>query len=217
MGMQFYAFEGTLGKFEHPLVDVEQVDLNNELSPRCPQCGEGTGSRTWLPPYRVALVVERGGLTDVAFAPGMDLLFSSPLLENWNAAGLRGLLGQEPVEIVKLRPKRYIEQAPRYFHAFAGRTTTRIDEQRSGVVRRGVIYCEFCKSGSGINWIDGFAIDESTWSGDDIFVPWGLSGIIVVSDRVRELRDEHGMTGAVLIPVEQYVWDPHRKLGKQLH
>jgi hypothetical protein len=35
-----------------------------------------------------------------------------------------------------------------------------------------------------------------------------LLGVIVVTDRVRQLRDDYGLTNINLTPVEEYLWDP---------
>jgi hypothetical protein len=44
-----------------------------------------------------------------------------------------------------------------------------------------------------------------------MFRAWGLSGRIIVTDRVRQLRDDYGLTNVNLTPVEEYFWDPLNK------
>jgi len=67
--------------------------------------------------------------------------------------------------------------------------------------------------GNGLRTFDtpevrGFAIDESSWTGEDIFIAWGKPGSIIVTDRVRQLRDDHDLKNVTLTPVEKFVWDP---------
>ena len=51
-------------------------------------------------------------------------------------------------------------------------------------------------------------VDSTSWSGEDMFYAWGLCGTVIVTDRVRQLRDDHGLTNVTLTPTEEYFWDP---------
>jgi hypothetical protein len=64
---------------------------------------------------------------------------------------------------------------------------------------------------AGVDSVRGFAIDEKSWTGEDIFIAWGRPGSVVVTDRVRQLRDDYGLTNINLTPVEEYFWDPLNK------
>ena len=47
--------------------------------------------------------------------------------------------------------------------------------------------------------------------GEDLFIAWGMPGPIIVTDRVRQLRNDYGLTNVELIPTEKHVWDPLNK------
>lgn len=70
--------------------------------------------------------------------------------------------------------------------------------------------CTKCMGGD-VQSVRGFSLDQSTWRGEDMFRAWGISGEIIVSDHVRELRDKHGLTNMNLTRVEEYFWDPYRR------
>jgi hypothetical protein len=53
----------------------------------------------------------------------------------------------------------------------------------------------------------GFAIEEASWNGDDVFRPRGLTGMIVVSERFERFVTQHGYTNMELTPTEKYVLD----------
>jgi hypothetical protein len=59
--------------------------------------------------------------------------------------------------------------------------------------------------------IRGFAIDEPSWSGEDLFTAWGLPGDIIVTDRVRQMRDKYELTNINLTRVEEFLWDPEKR------
>ncbi|MBK9262370.1 MAG: hypothetical protein IPM54_21530 [Polyangiaceae bacterium] len=163
----------------------------------------------WFPPYRAELKAYGKALGDVAFGPGMELLVSERFRTAWEAANLRGI-EFAPLEKIRVRPARLGRKTVTYFHVAPRRFGTRVDLTRSLIEHGKPFTCNYCMS-AGIDTIRGFAIDEASWTGEDIFIAWGLTGSIIVTDRVRQLRDEHGLTNVNLTPVEQYFWDPLSK------
>ncbi|KFA89717.1 hypothetical protein Q664_33060 [Archangium violaceum Cb vi76] len=59
--------------------------------------------------------------------------------------------------------------------------------------------------------IYGFALEQGSWNGDDVFIPRGLSGTMVASERFADFVARHGFTNMKLIPTEEYTWDPLRR------
>jgi hypothetical protein len=56
--------------------------------------------------------------------------------------------------------------------------------------------------------VNGFRIDEATWTGEDMFRPWGLTGTVIVTERVKQLRDDYDLKNVELTPTEEYSYPP---------
>lgn len=181
-------------------------------APRCPKCGLNVGMRAWLPPYRVRMQVFGNRVGDIAFGAGNDLLLSDAFLDGWCRAGLRGLGETQSVEIERIQPRCPAQGLPRFHHVVVQRERASIDPGRTRVVRTGMQTCDFCGGGGIVNAILGIGISENSWNGADLFMPWGLSGIIVVTERVVTLASKYGLANVTTIPVEKYQWNP---LGKE--
>jgi hypothetical protein len=182
-------------------------------APRCPQCGDPIGMRTWLPPYRAVLELYGQGLGDFAEGPGYDVLISERFAEAFRAEGLTGLLGFNPVEVVGVRRKRKGPKpaaVPAYFAVTACFGRGVVDEGRSRLRRPQPVSCPECRD-PGVDSIHGFALEPGTWQGEDVFRPRGLQGNIVASERFAEFVKRHGFTNMKLTPTEEYVWDPGGK------
>jgi hypothetical protein len=162
----------------------------------------------WLPPYRAELTAYGKALGDVAF-DGMELLVSERFRAVWEAANLRGIEFM-PLEKIRVRPARLGRKTVTYFHVAPRRFGTRVDLTRSLIEYDKPFTCEYCMD-AGVDTVRGFAIDEGSWTGEDIFVAWGMPGSIIVTDRVRQLRDEYDLKNVTLTPVEKYFWDPLSK------
>ena len=169
--------------------------------------------RAWLPPLRVKLRVCGRGYCDLVFPSGNDILVSSRFKEIYESEGLKGLSGFDPVEIVKITPKRWAkEPAPAYFRVHVARSQAIVDPEASGFdppADRPV--CPACR----IPWKrkrwKAIIVQPETWSGEDLFYARGGPGDIIVSERFKEVCERRGVTNALLIPAEEYSWDfyPH--------
>ncbi|WP_232537380.1 hypothetical protein [Cystobacter fuscus] len=71
--------------------------------------------------------------------------------------------------------------------------------------------CEECRY-EGYDAVKGFTLEPETWRGEDIFVPRGLQGLLVVSERFARFVIRHGFTPSRLTPTEEFVWNP---LGRE--
>ncbi|MBK9266729.1 MAG: hypothetical protein IPM54_43955 [Polyangiaceae bacterium] len=176
----------------------------------CPQCHGYVGMLPWLPPYNAEVVAYGKALGDVVLGSSDDLLVSARFREAWETSNLRGL-EFSPVERLRVRPARLGRKPHTYFHAEARLFGTQVDVERSRIEREEPIQCHKCKYGRLILSIRGFAIDEKSWTGEDIFAAWGMPGTVVVTDRVRQLRDDYGLTNVNLTPVEEVFWDPNKR------
>jgi hypothetical protein len=64
-----------------------------------------------------------------------------------------------------------------------------------------------CRSG-GLDAIRGLALEEGTWSGEDLFEARGLQGLVLASERLRQFVEDETLTNVGLVPMDEYVWDP---------
>jgi hypothetical protein len=69
------------------------------------------------------------------------------------------------------------------------------------------VKCAWCRE-TGVDAIDGLALEEDTWSGEDVFRPRGLSGVILVSERFMCFAQRHALSHFSFVPIDKYVWDP---------
>jgi len=187
--------------------------VNTGSAPRCPQCGDIIGMRTWLPPYRGELELHGASLGDFVKSSGYNFLISERMAEAVRSEGLTGLLGFHPVEVVRVRRRRkgsIPSTVPRYFAVTACFGRGAVDEARSLIRRDEPGKCPECRS-TGVDTIHGFVLEPGTWQGEDIFRPRGLQGDIVVSERFAEFVKRHGFTNMKLTPTEEYVWDPSHR------
>ena len=210
--MEFFVLAVQVGSSHETQFDKMEPVHRGEIADcrTCPACGRSVGSLPWLPPYRAELKAYGKALGDVAFGTGRNLLVSDRFRNAWEGAHLRGLVFT-PLERLRIRPPRLGKKGATYFHVAPQLFGTEIDLERSNLEHEEPIKCSKCKYGGLLLSIRGFAINEKSWTGEDMFRPWGLSGDIVVTDRVRQLRDEHSLTNINLTPVEQYFWDPYNR------
>ena len=179
---------------------------NQGSAPECPVCGACVGLLPWLPPYHAEIVLHGQKLGDLVDTTGDSCLVSERFRKAWESEGLRGIEKFSPVERIRLRPARFGKKTPTLFHVAAQHFGTQVDVERSLIEYDRPITCQKCKSGDA-KTIRGFSIDESSWTGEDFFFAWGVSPLIV-TDRVREMRDKYGLTNMNMTPVEEYLWDP---------
>ncbi|MDC0709354.1 hypothetical protein POL68_12850 [Stigmatella sp. ncwal1] len=211
-GSRFFVLEeGMFGPYDTRFSKIAPV--NRGEPPQCPQCGEPMGMLMWLPPYRIELELYGEGLGDFVEGPGDDVLISQRFAEAYQAEELTGLLGFNPVEVVRIRRKRKgpsHDAVPPYFAVAACFGRGAVDEAQSRIQRSEPVTCPECRS-AGVASVQGFALEPGTWQGEDVFRPRGKRGSIVVSERFSVLVQRHGFTNMKLTPIEEYVWDPDAK------
>ena len=206
---RFFSLNDDLyGSHDTKFRDVEPVNLGE--APLCPKCGGVIGMLTWLPPYRVELELYGSALGDFVKGPGHQVLISERMAEAIRAEGLTGLLGFDPVEVVRVRGKRKRAKSvdvPRYFVVAPCFGRGAVDLSRSLLRRNRQLTCPECLN-PGVDTIHGFTLEPGTWQGEDVFRPRVLTGRIVVSERFTQLVQRLGLTNMKLVPTEEYVWDP---------
>jgi hypothetical protein len=177
---------------------------------RCLVCDSPVSGLPWLPPFRAELKAYGKELGDIAFGPSDELLVSDRFRTAWEAANLRGL-EFSPLERIRIRPARLGKKPRTYFHAVPRFFGTHVDIEHSTIERDDPISCSQCHYAGLTRSIRGMQIDEASWTGEDLFYAWGFCGTVIVTDRVRQLRDDHGLTNINLTPVEEFFWDPYNQ------
>lgn len=106
------------------------------------------------------------------------------------------------------RKGRKLVNVPRYFVASPCFGRAAVGLERSRIRHEEPVTCSECRDMGGADSIHGFALEEGTWAGEDVFRPRGLQGRIIVSERFARFVERHGLTNMRLTPIEEYVWDP---------
>ncbi|HSP79461.1 MAG TPA: hypothetical protein VLQ93_13075 [Myxococcaceae bacterium] len=192
--------------------DTEFTRLGDNVgeAPRCPQCGDIIGKRSWLPPYRVTLELYGEDFADFIKGFGPKLLVTERFADAFRAEGLTGFQGFQPVDVAKVRRQRHRPKppnVPRYFYVTPAFGSAAVDEAHSRIQRSEPISCDWCRM-TGVDAIQGFALEPESWSGEDVFIARGLPGTLIVSERFARFAAAHGLTHMRLTPTEQYAWDP---------
>jgi hypothetical protein len=163
---------------------------------------------TWLPPFRVELKLYGTEFGDFAFLGASDdILVSQRFKEIYEAAGLTGLPAFDMVEVVKVKSRRRKRpDPPAYFRVAVPYSRTAVDLAASEFEWLEPPTCPECHTANIIRW-KRLIIEESTWTGDDIFRPRGMPGEFLVSERFKDTCETHQITNAVFHPAETYGHD----------
>ena len=81
-----------------------------------------------------------------------------------------------------------------------------VDDRASGIDYESRWTCEECRIGH-MKRLRTLVLEPNTWSGEDVFIPRGLPGTIVTSERFKQFCDRHAFTNCLLIPAERYHFD----------
>jgi hypothetical protein len=82
-----------------------------------------------------------------------------------------------------------------------------VDEERSSLARSEEVVCPQCRYAGILNAIRGFSLEPGTWQGEDVFIPRGLPGTVVVTPRFKDWVGSHSVTNVRLTPTESYEWN----------
>lgn len=163
-------------------------------APKCPKCGSFVGMLESIPPYSVHLETWGEGFGDLCFWMN-DFLASPRFRDEYNKSGLKGLSEFKRVTVLSHKKYAFIdERPPEYFRTIPKVGAARIDPIASAIEWRDSKRptCELCLAGAGVleRW-HHVVVDESSWSGEDIFYAYGLTGTLLVSSRFYEWANGH--------------------------
>jgi hypothetical protein len=179
---------------------------------RCPRCGLYVGMKRWLAPHRVELEFHGEGPGDVCFNGVSDLVVSETFRKAWTGCGLSGLAEFDPAFVMHVSPESVTDRIAAYFHVEVRRFGSTIDWAHAAVVAHGSAECELC---GGARIVDAYArlhLRDDSWTGEDIFTPWGVSGLVVVTESVVKLAADFELKNLTTTPLGEYRWDPLRRL-----
>ncbi|HEX8703733.1 MAG TPA: hypothetical protein VF815_33155 [Myxococcaceae bacterium] len=199
-------------KLNEGVHDTEFSTVNLQVGPavRCPQCNDIVGSLTWQPPFQGELELHGKAFGDLLKGAGDDLLVTEHFAAAFTAEGLKGLSGFHPVEVKRVRKTRRGPKPgppPEYLVVTPAYGQPALDLARSRLHTSAPVTCTWCRS-TGVDAVDGLALEEGTWTGEDVFRPRGLSGVILVSERFVRFAQHRALSHFTFVPIEKYVWDP---------
>ncbi|MBK7140495.1 MAG: hypothetical protein IPH75_00270 [bacterium] len=161
----------------------------------------------WLPPFNVEMEFLGRELGDIAFGV-VDLLVSEKFVDLFKQDGLTGLTFRGQANVVKVKPKRVAEHLPRYYVAAINYSKTELDLKKSEVVYEAEQHCSRCLMGGDLLLkLKGIYIKETTWSGEDLFVPRGFYHLHIASQRFKEWCVQRDIKNANLIKGEDFLQD----------
>jgi hypothetical protein len=205
--LRFFVLE----KLREGAHDTEFDETSSNVGPglTCPQCGGGIGMLDSLPPFQGELKLYGKDFGDLIESIG-GLLITERFAEGFKAEGMTGLSGFHPVEVTRVRRGRRGPKPgppPSYLYVTPTYGPAALDPQRSRLRINRPRACTWCRT-SNVDAIDGLAIEEGSWGGEDIFRPRGLWGVIIVSERFMHLAERYGTSHMTFVPIDKYVWDP---------
>jgi len=189
-----------------PELMIHSPDHSGESS-TCPLCGRIMGPLLWLPPRRASLVTYGIPTTDIVDCPGAGdgLIVSDRFRTMWETEGLRGLESFEPIELVPARERSLRTESPTLYFVLPRRDGTRLDDEKSNVVRSGEERCPMC-GGATIARLDGLVLDPTTIAGNDVFILSNCNKTLI-SPRAKEAFDRWNITHYGLIRDDHFGFD----------
>jgi hypothetical protein len=158
-----------------------------------------------IPPYRVRLETWGVDFGDLVFWMS-DFLVSKRFRDSYLASALTNIGDFENVEVLSCRKYRKLRgELPSYYRAMPKIGSARIDPEASEIEWGDGKQpeCNVCLSGAGVikRW-KRIVIDESSWNGDDVFYPFGLTGSLVVTKRFADWALKYDFKNLVLEDAE---------------
>ncbi len=190
--------------------DMDPVILGE--APKCPKCGRAVGLLEWLPPHRVKVSSakpEKWG--DFLWGTFFPFMVSERFKTIYEREGLTGIeVFYPPAEVVRVGRRRTGDipaGMPAYHLVKIPWGRANMDDAASEVERK-PWSCAYCR-GSVIRY-ERIVIEPGSWQGDDLFIARGLSGVVLASERFKEVVESYGLTNVWLIPSERYAYDEKR-------
>lgn len=209
--MRFYILEPVGGYiFGTKWAYGDKVEPILRGEPRwCPVCGRPLSLKEWLPPHFVKLSSanpDKWG--DFIWVLG-TLAVSRRFQDIYWAEGLTGIEHFYPVmEIVRIGTRKtgdLPEGLPTYSMVRLKWNGANLDDVGSEVVRvENPLQCTFDRGT--VRAYERVVLESGSWDGSDIFEARGLFAVTIVSERFRDVVEQHRLTNAWFIPAENYAY-----------
>jgi len=178
----------------------------------CPVCGRPVGGKEWLPPHRIkvssAKAEKWGNFLWGTFFPFMVSERFKAIYEQEGLTGIEHFY--PPAEVVRVGRRRTGDipaGMPIYRLVKIPWGRANMDDAASEVERKPWT-CDYCR-GSVIRY-ERVVIEPDSWEGGDLFIARGLSGVVLASERFKEVVERYGLTNVWCIPSERYAYDEKR-------
>ena len=178
-------------------------------APVCSVCGSFVGMLRAAPPFRVHLESWGRDYGDLAFGLS-DFLVSGRFRDEFLSSGLCGLSGFDAVECLSSKSHgSAVKATPAYFRVVPTVGGARIDTIESKVewCKGREPSCQVCLSNGLLKRWKSVSIDDGSWSGDDVFYPYGLPGVLVASERFVEWSSECTFRNLIFRPASSVSHD----------
>ncbi len=186
-------------------------------SQKCPVCGKPVTARRWMPPHQVKLSRARPSKWgDFMWGPASSLLVSQNFKQIYEQEGLTGISSfSDPVEIIRmgsLKNGQFPAAPPVYQVVKVLWGGANQDDKASGLKLSDPLtikctHCRFTRSG---RKQDRVIIEPGTWNGKDVFIPRNAPVPFLVTERFKQVVEDHHLTNAWFIPTEYYAYDSTR-------
>jgi len=204
--MKFFVLDNPTHAETSALTDFRYTDDAREGdAPRCPLCGKFIGLIPTLPPVRVELETWDKIIGDIAFGPGDQMLFSERVVELFSRLNLSGLTEVLPAEVVKVKSHKKLNTVlPVYYCCQVARSRAVIDDIGSEIIRLRPWTCLECRTGGPFVRLKKVVLEDGSWSGEDLFVPRGLTGRILASEKFKNACEREKISNCLLIPADEF-------------
>lgn len=186
-------------------------------SQKCPVCGKPVTARRWMPPHQVILSRARPSKWgDFMWGPASSLLVSHNFKQLYELEGLTGISSfSDPVQIIRmgaLKKGQFPAAPPVYhlLHVLWGGANQ--DDTASGLKlsHPADVKCTHCRSVRTGRSQDRVVIQPGSWNGKDVFIPRNAPVPFLVTERFKQMVQDHHLSNAWFIPAEYYAYDSTR-------
>lgn len=187
----------------------------------CPICGSPVSGKKWIAPHTIKLSSSNPSKWgDFVWGSGFGLIISHRFFEIYNIEKLSGFSAiSEPIKIAKFgnRVEKDISIEPPSYHyaviPWGGAEMNLVASEMKYAFPDKTI-CDYCHQGGSGKHFEQLIIIENSWNGSDVFIPRGVTGTYVVSERFKKVVEQYRMKNIWLIPCEKYAYDePSLRLG----
>lgn len=186
-------------------------------SQKCPVCGKPVTARRWMPPHQVKLSRARPSKWgDFMWGPASSLLVSRHFKQIYEQEGLTGISSfSEPVEIIRmgsLKNGQFPAPPPVYhvIHVLWGGANQDDAASRLKFNDSAAVQCTHCRFNRSGRRQERVIVEPGSWNGKDVFIPRNAPVLFLVSERFKQVVEEHRLTNAWFIPSEHYAYDDSR-------